>query len=141
MNRYSHVVVAVLVAAMSISNAAAQEGDETQTLVEKGSAEDAFVVEEPDALQLNESEATRSIVRMYCNTTSGNHTVQIRAYNSSNRNITCTSRCYYRRSDGYNGVLRCTGTVGANASNQLFCNAYNSRYTYRVTNPGSNNCP
>ena len=132
----THITVFTILVLGAV-HADAQE--DTSSTVETGSAEEATVFEEPDSQQL--TEAPQSVVRMYCNTTNGNRRVQIRASNASNRNITCTSRCYYRRSDGYNGVLRCTGTVGANANNQLFCYTESGRYTYRVTNPGSNNCP
>lgn len=129
----------LLAALVSTSIVYAQE-DDVETTVERGAAEEAFVVEEPNTLQLGET-PNRNFVSMYCYTANGGHTVRITASNSSSRPYTCTSRCYYRRSDGYNGMLNCTGTVAGNANNQLFCDAYNSRYTFVVTNAGSNNCP
>jgi hypothetical protein len=81
----------------------------------------------------------RQGVSMQCYTTDNGHRIRIDVQNTNSTSRSCNSICYFVNSRGYSGTHNCRGTIGGNYKG-LFCDAYVSNDTYRVTDPGGFDC-
>ena len=133
-------ITAVLCAVLAMGEASLSADETTTTKAEKGIASEATTVEKLDSVQLPENDIAKGNVTMWCTIGNNGHSVRESASNSSGKNYSCSSSCYYKRSDGANGVLSCNGTVPANANHVEFCSASDGTYTFTITNVGSYSC-
>lgn len=84
-------------------------------------------------------EAGRQNVSMNCVTTNNGHNLKITINNQNRNERRCQSQCYYKDSNGYDGVLRCEGVV-MGGYNGEFCTDLRSDITFTITDPGGFDC-
>jgi hypothetical protein len=81
----------------------------------------------------------RAGVAMSCYTTEGGHRIGIYVNNTNNTPRRCQSYCYYRTSNGYEGVHRCNAVIRGRFNGE-FCSDLENSFTFTVTNPGAFDC-
>jgi hypothetical protein len=84
-------------------------------------------------------DAGRQNVSMNCVTTSNGHNLKITIDNQNRNQRRCQSQCYYKDSNGYDGVLRCEGVVKGGYNGE-FCSDPRSDITFTITDPGGFDC-
>lgn len=84
-------------------------------------------------------DAGRQNISMNCVTNNDGHNLKITINNKNRNQRRCQSQCYYKDSNGYDGVLRCDGVV-AGGYNGEFCRDLRSDITFTITDPGGFDC-